>query len=93
MSLLSRQIHGNDFCRAIVVGRFYNYCITASLQILHAQVVVYSYHYLLDPKIAETVSKELAKNSVVVFDEAHNIGSSFLHIKKMKRYIYIKNSN
>jgi DNA excision repair protein ERCC-2 len=32
-------------------------------------VVVYSYHYLLDPKIAELVSKELGKDSVVVFDE------------------------
>ena len=38
-----------------------------------ANIVVYSYHYLLDPKIAEVVSKELAQNSVVVFDEAHNI--------------------
>lgn len=45
------------------------------LQILQAQIVVYSYHYLLDPKIAEMVSKELAKSSVVVFDEAHNIGN------------------
>ncbi|XP_068684065.1 general transcription and DNA repair factor IIH helicase subunit XPD-like isoform X2 [Montipora foliosa] len=31
------------------------------------------YHYLLDPKIADLVSKELEKSSVVVFDEAHNI--------------------
>ena len=38
-----------------------------------ACIVVYSYHYLLDPKIAEIVSKNLARNSVVVFDEAHNI--------------------
>ncbi len=38
-----------------------------------AHIVVYSYHYLLDPKIADVVSKELARNSVVVFDEAHNI--------------------
>jgi Rad3-related DNA helicase len=43
-------------------------------QILHANVIVYSYHYLLDPKIAELVSKELSRSSVVVFDEAHNIG-------------------
>ncbi|CAH3021785.1 unnamed protein product, partial [Porites evermanni] len=41
--------------------------------IYHANVVVYSYHYLLDPKIADLVSKELEKTSVVVFDEAHNI--------------------
>lgn len=45
-----------------------------TLQILHANVVVYSYHYLLDPKIADLVSKELARKAVVVFDEAHNIG-------------------
>lgn len=45
-------------------------------QILHANVVVYSYHYLLDPKIAELVSKELARKAVVVFDEAHNIGEA-----------------
>ena len=43
-------------------------------QIMHAHVVVYSYYYLLDPKVAEMVSKELNKKSVVVFDEAHNIG-------------------
>jgi len=41
---------------------------------MHANVVVYSYPYLLDPKIAELVSKEFSKKSVVVFDEAHNIG-------------------
>ena len=44
------------------------------LQTMHANVVVYSYPYLLDPKIAELVSKEFSKKSVVVFDEAHNIG-------------------
>jgi DNA excision repair protein ERCC-2 len=45
----------------------------ARYTIMHANVIVYSYHYLLDPKIAEIVSKELPKKSVIVFDEAHNI--------------------
>ncbi|XP_044527025.1 general transcription and DNA repair factor IIH helicase subunit XPD [Gracilinanus agilis] len=45
----------------------------ARYSILHANVIVYSYHYLLDPKIADLVSKELARKAVVVFDEAHNI--------------------
>ncbi|KAL2823351.1 hypothetical protein BDW59DRAFT_148754 [Aspergillus cavernicola] len=36
-------------------------------------VIIYSYHYLLDPKIAERVSKEFSRDSIVVFDEAHNI--------------------
>lgn len=39
----------------------------------YVQVIVYSFHYLLDPKVAEQVSKEMDKNSIVVFDEAHNI--------------------
>ncbi|MBN3285299.1 ERCC2 helicase, partial [Polyodon spathula] len=56
-------------------GRRRGWCpyYLARYSILHANVVVYSYHYLLDPKIADLVSKELAKKSVVVFDEAHNI--------------------
>ncbi|KAI0006029.1 DNA repair helicase [Russula compacta] len=36
-------------------------------------VIIYSFHYLLDPKVAEQVSKEISKDSIVVFDEAHNI--------------------
>ncbi|CAN1233297.1 General transcription and DNA repair factor IIH helicase subunit XPD [Linum perenne] len=38
-----------------------------------ANVVVYSYQYLLDPKVAGIISKEMQKECVVVFDEAHNI--------------------
>jgi len=38
-----------------------------------ADVIIYSFHYLLDPKIAEQVSKEMSKEAIVVFDEAHNI--------------------
>lgn len=51
------------------------YCpyFVARYSLMYANIVVYSYHYLLDPKIADVVSKELAKSSVVVFDEAHNI--------------------
>ncbi|KAG7452521.1 DNA repair helicase [Guyanagaster necrorhizus] len=36
-------------------------------------VIIYSFHYLLDPKVAEQVSKEMTKDAIVVFDEAHNI--------------------
>jgi DNA excision repair protein ERCC-2 len=38
-------------------------------------IIIYSFHYLLDPKVAEQVSKEMDKDSIVVFDEAHNIGA------------------
>ncbi|TFK76448.1 DNA repair helicase [Pluteus cervinus] len=36
-------------------------------------VIIYSFHYLLDPKVADQVSNELSKDAIVVFDEAHNI--------------------
>jgi DNA excision repair protein ERCC-2 len=38
-----------------------------------ASVVVYNYQYLLDPKISNMVSREIENESIVVFDEAHNI--------------------
>jgi len=44
-------------------------------------VVIYSFHYLLDPKVAEQVSKEMSKDAIVVFDEAHNIGKLHLIAK------------
>ena len=40
----------------------------------YMDVIIYSFHYLLDPKVAENVSAEMSKESIVVFDEAHNIG-------------------
>lgn len=38
-----------------------------------ADIVIYSFHYMLDPKVAEQVSKDISKDAIVVFDEAHNI--------------------
>ncbi|KAM6307769.1 general transcription and DNA repair factor IIH helicase subunit XPD [Podargus strigoides] len=56
-------------------GRQRGWCpyFLARYSILHANVVVYSYHYLLDPRSPTWCPKELARKSVVVFDEAHNI--------------------
>lgn len=39
----------------------------------HASIIVYNYQYMLDPKVANLVSRELEAESIVVFDEAHNI--------------------
>ncbi|KAI9688793.1 MAG: DNA-dependent ATPase of the nucleotide excision repair factor 4 complex [Bathelium mastoideum] len=50
-------------CPYFTIRRMMSFC----------NVIIYSYHYLLDPKIAERVSKELSKDCIVVFDEAHNI--------------------
>jgi DNA excision repair protein ERCC-2 len=46
---------------------------TVRRMIPFCNIIIYSYHYLLDPKIAERVSKELSKDSIIIFDEAHNI--------------------
>jgi DNA excision repair protein ERCC-2 len=56
-------------------GQKNGYCpyFVARYVVQHANVVIYSYHYLLDPKIAEIVSKDLPKQTAIVFDEAHNI--------------------
>ncbi|KAG5931436.1 TFIIH/NER complex ATP-dependent 5'-3' DNA helicase subunit [Claviceps pazoutovae] len=46
---------------------------TARRMMQYCNVVIFSYHYLLDPKIAERVSRDFSKDCIVVFDEAHNI--------------------
>jgi DNA excision repair protein ERCC-2 len=38
-----------------------------------ANVVVYNYSYLLDPKVSNLISRDLEENCIIVFDEAHNI--------------------
>ncbi|ELA42799.1 DNA repair helicase (rad3) [Vittaforma corneae ATCC 50505] len=37
--------------------------------------IIYPYNYLIEPSIFSIISKELPKDSFVVFDEAHNIDS------------------
>ncbi|KAA8491366.1 DNA repair helicase XPD [Porphyridium purpureum] len=61
--------------RLMAFGREHQWCpyFTARHAINVANVVVYNYQYLLDPKVAGLISKDLARESVVVFDEAHNI--------------------
>lgn len=39
----------------------------------NADVVVLNYHYVLDPKIATIMDGKISENSIIVFDEAHNI--------------------
>jgi DNA excision repair protein ERCC-2 len=48
--------------------------------ILRANVVIFSYQYMMDPKISELVTKNLSANAVVVFDEAHNIDKVALDV-------------
>jgi len=37
--------------------------------------IIYPYNYLIDPSIYSIISKELPRDSFVIFDEAHNIDS------------------
>lgn len=57
------------------LGRERGWCpyFIARHAITHANVIVYNYQYMLDPKVAGMVTRELEAESVVVFDEGHNI--------------------
>lgn len=72
-SILPSGVYNLDELKAY--GKMKGWCpyFLARQAVQRARIVVYSYHYLLDPKIAELVSKGLPKKSVIVFDEAHNI--------------------
>ena len=41
----------------------------------HASVLVFNYQYMLDPKVAKMVSKELESESIIVFDEEEEVDS------------------
>lgn len=46
---------------------------TAKDGIENADIVVFNYLYLIDHKISGDFIKKMGKDSIVVFDEAHNI--------------------
>ena len=48
-----------------------------------ADVVVYNYQYLLDPKISQLVSRTMQRECVVVFDEAHNIDNICIEVMSL----------
>ncbi|CAI5508666.1 unnamed protein product [Closterium sp. Naga37s-1] len=56
-------------------GREKGWCpyFLARHMINFANVVVYNYQYLLDPKVSGIISRELERESIVVFDKTHNI--------------------
>eukprot|EP01138_Halocafeteria_seosinensis_P011899 gb/GECG01012161.1/.p1 GENE.gb/GECG01012161.1/~~gb/GECG01012161.1/.p1 ORF type:complete len:845 (+),score=112.20 gb/GECG01012161.1/:1-2535(+) len=62
----------------------------------YANVVVYNYQYMLDPKVAGMVTRELEDKSIVVFDEGHNIDNvciEALSITLNKRMLSVADSN
>ena len=39
--------------------------------LLSANVIVFNYSYMIDPKIANIVSAELQSDSIIIFETAH----------------------
>uniref|UniRef100_A0A061RL20 DNA 5'-3' helicase n=1 Tax=Tetraselmis sp. GSL018 TaxID=582737 RepID=A0A061RL20_9CHLO len=56
-------------------GREKGWCpyFLARHMIAFSNVIVYNYQYMLDPKVSQMVSRDLERECIVVFDEAHNI--------------------
>lgn len=57
---------------------------TARSTISFADCIVYTYNYMIDPRINELITKGLGSNCVVVFDEAHNIDSVCVEVLSVK---------
>jgi DNA excision repair protein ERCC-2 len=72
-------------------GREHNWCpyFLARRLVAFADVIVFSYQYIIDPKVSELISKEFKANSIVVFDEAHNIGTYLDVYSYIYIYIYV----
>lgn len=72
-AILPAGVYGID--ELIAVGKERGWCpyYTARHALSFANVIVYNYQYLIDPKVAGLISRDLARECVVVFDEAHNI--------------------
>ncbi|XP_076100615.1 general transcription and DNA repair factor IIH helicase subunit XPD-like [Mytilus galloprovincialis] len=81
---LPTGIYGLDELKDYGKDRGFCPYFLARYAINHANIVVYSYYYLLDPKISELVSSELSKKAVVVFDEAHNIDNVCIESMSVK---------
>ncbi|EKX39162.1 ERCC2/XPD/Rad3 nucleotide excision repair [Guillardia theta CCMP2712] len=72
-SLLQPGVYTLDDLRNM--GKEKGWCpyFTARHMIRYANVIVYNYAYVIDPKISLLVSRDVEKESILVFDEAHNI--------------------
>lgn len=68
-AILPAGVYGID--ELMAVGKERGWCpyYTARHALSFANVIVYNYQYLLDPKVAGLISRDLARECVVVFDE------------------------
>jgi len=68
-AILPAGVYGVDDLTAFGKQRGWCPYYTARHALSFANVIVYNYQYLLDPKIAGLISRDLARECVVVFDE------------------------
>ena len=70
------------------LGRKKNWCpyFLARHMIAFSNVVVFNYQYMIDPKVSNMVSREMEKECVVVFDEAHNIDNVCIEALRYEYY-------
>ncbi|KAI5171010.1 DNA excision repair protein ERCC-2 [Nematocida sp. LUAm3] len=57
---------------------------TARAALPLSECIIYTYNYMIDPRISEIVSSSLGSNCVVIFDEAHNIDSACIEALSVK---------
>ena len=79
-ALLASGVHTLEELKALGKGKGWCPYFLARHVIAFADVVVYNYQYLLDPKISQLVSKSMQRECVVVFDEAHNIDNICIEV-------------
>ena len=72
-SLLKPGVYTLEDLRELGKERGWCPYFTARHMIRFANVIVYNYAYVIDPKVSTLVSRDIEKESILVFDEAHNI--------------------
>jgi len=82
-ALLAAGVHTLEELKELGKGKGWCPYFLARHVIAFADVVVYNYQYLLDPKISQLVSKSMQRECVVVFDEAHNIDNICIEVMSL----------
>lgn len=71
--VLPTGVYAVDDLKALGAARGWCPYFLTRYVVTFADVIVYNYQYMLDPKVSAMVSRSFEKESIVVFDEAHNI--------------------
>ncbi|TMW61591.1 hypothetical protein Poli38472_012782 [Pythium oligandrum] len=72
-NVLPPGIYSVDDLKELGIGKGWCPYFLTRYVVTYADVIVYNYQYMLDPKVSAMVSRAFEKESIVVFDEAHNI--------------------